>query len=65
MVPTSNKKEEDWSNIRNLLEKVGNEVFGKKRINIRKRGLKIRNEETTCGTGKEIGLSQIPSDKNH
>lgn len=43
-VPTSNNIEEEWSNVRYLLEKVGNEVLSKRRINTRKRSLKIWNE---------------------
>ena len=44
LVPTSNSIEEWWSTTRNILEKVGNEVLRKKRINIQKISLKILTE---------------------
>ena len=64
MVPSSNDVEEEWSNIQDLLKKVGNEVLGKNGINTQKRGLKICNKEIEHTIQEKQSLSQIPSDKN-
>ena len=53
LVPISNNVEVEWSNIRNLLEKLGHEVLRRKLLNTQKRGLKLWNEEVKQGLQKK------------